>query len=296
MDTIRNLLWPKREIFVGTVAIGVERNTKIDMFQLFCRVVLKYLRTGKIECNADSLSKFIIELMKTDCAAKWEWFMKRRTLASYCVPMSLSLIPVAPLLSYTFMRKDVSIKGFGKELNLVAQIPRLSLPKKGLLLRLAASLVLTPLCLLGVYATLPREKLSVFKLRTEAREHMEDDKEATDCLVVEPARVLKGKDGEDLLTGSRLTKVIASTGRPRRSPYAAKIAQVARAKVGYLKNTPENRLIYQRVMIEIMDKDCVRYVDRDFILPLAIGCCFVYPDGVEESAALWGSSESLGVK
>jgi len=66
--------------------------------------------------------------------------------------------------------------------------------------------------------------------------------------------------------------------------------------VGYLKNTPENRLIYQRVMIEIMDKDCVRYVDRDFILPLAIGCCFVYPDGVEESAALWGSSESLGVK
>ncbi|QKF95591.1 hypothetical protein 1 [Punica granatum tombusvirus] len=266
------------------------------MFQLLCRVVLRYMRTGKIECNSDSLTKFILELVKTDCAAKWEWFMKRRQRGDYVVPLSIAAIPVIPLLSYATRVRAVSVKAFGNELSFNIRVPRPSVPKKGLLLRLAAGLALAPICALAVYATLPREKLSVFKLRTEARTHMEDEREATDCLVVEPARELKGKDGEDLLTGSRMTKVIASTGRPRRRPYAAKIAQVARAKVGYLKNTPENRLIYQRVMIEIMDKDCVRYVDRDVILPLAIGCCFVYPDGVEESAALWGSSESLGVK
>jgi hypothetical protein len=222
--------------------------------------------------------------------------MKRRQRGDYVVPLSIAAIPIIPLLSYTTRVRAVSVRAFGNELSFNVRVPWPSVPKKGLLLRLAAGLALAPICALAVYATLPREKLSVFKLRTEARAHMEDEKEATDCLVVEPARELKGKDGEDLLTGSRLTKVIASTGRPRRRPYAAKIAQVARAKVGYLKNSPENRLIYQRVMIEIMDKDCVRYVDRDVILPLAIGCCFVYPDGVEESAALWGSSESLGVK
>ncbi|AAA42903.1 replicase [Cucumber necrosis virus] len=296
MDTIKRMLWPKKEIFVGTFATGVERDTSVDIFQLVCRVVLRYMRTGKIENNTDSLGNFIVELLKTDCAAKWEWFMKRRRVGDYAKSLAIASIPVIPLLSYATMKKTVALRAFGNELSFNIRVPRPSVPKKGLLLRLAAGLALAPICALAMYATLPREKLSVFKLRTEARAHMEDEREATDCLVVEPARELKGKDGEDLLTGSRMTKVIASTGRPRRRPYAAKIAQVARAKVGYLKNTPENRLIYQRVMIEIMDKDCVRYVDRDVILPLAIGCCFVYPDGVEESAALWGSDESLGVK
>lgn len=296
METIRNMIWPKKEIFVGTFAIGVDRTSSVDMFQLLCRVVLRYMRTGKIECNSDSIGNFVIELLKTDCAAKWEWFMKRRQRGDYLIPLSIATIPVIPLLSYATKVRAVSVKAFGNELSFNVRVPRPSVPKKGILLRLAAGLALAPICALAVYVTLPREKLSVFKLRTEAREHMEDEREATDCLVVEPARELKGKDGEDLLTGSRLTKVVASTGRRRRRPYAAKIAQVARAKVGYLKNSPENRLIYQRVMIEIMDKDCVRYVDRDVILPLAIGCCFVYPDGVEESAALWGSQESLGVK
>jgi hypothetical protein len=296
MDAIKRMLWPKREIFCGTISLGLERETSVDIFQLLCRVVLRYLRTGKIENTADSLEKFIVELLKTDCAAKWEWFMKRRRAADYVTPVVLSLVPLVPLLSYTTSRKTMVMRACGRELELRAVVPIPTLPRSGLLLRFAAGLALAPICALAAYATLPREKLSVFKLRTEARMHMEDEREATECLVVEPARVIKGKDGEDLLTGSRLTKVIASTGRPRRRPYAAKIAQVARAKVGYLKNTPENRLIYQRVMIEIMDKDCVRYVDRDVILPLAIGCCFVYPDGVEESAALWGSEESLGVK
>jgi hypothetical protein len=296
METIKRLIWPKKEIFVGDFAIGVNRTVPVDVFQLVCRVVLRYMRTGKIECESDSLSKFVVELLKTDCAAKWEWFMKRRQGGDYIVPLSIATIPLMPLLSCTTSVRAVSVGALGCEFSFNATIPRLSVPRKGLLLRLAAGLALAPICALAVYATLPREKLSVYKLRTEARTHMEDEKEATDCLVVESARELKGKDGEDLLTGSRMTKVVASTGRRRRTPYAAKVAQVARAKVGYLRNTPENRLIYQRVIIEIMDKDCVRYVDRDVILPMAIGCCFVYQDGVEESAALWGSQDSLGVK
>lgn len=296
MDTIKRMLWPKKEIFIGAFATGVERDTSVDIFQLVCRVVLRYMRTGKIENSTDSLEKFVIELLKTDCAAKWDWFMRRGRVRDYAVPFAISTIPAIPLLSCTTAVRTVALRAMGNELSLNIRVPRLSLSRGGLLTRLAIGVALTPICALVAYATLPREKLSVFRLRTEARAHMEDEREATDCLVVEPARELKGKDGDDLLTGSRLTKVVASTGRPRRRPYAAKVAQVARAKVGYLRNTPENRLIYQRVIIEIMDKDCVRYVDRDVILPLAIGCCFVYPDGVEESAALWGSEGSLGVK
>lgn len=255
-------------IFVGQHAIGVNTGKDIDMFGLVCRVVLRFMRTGKIEAKVDGLSAFLVELLKTDCAAKWDWFMRKGRLADYVRPVSASLgCVILPLL---LAKKWYS--------------------------RLAVSVVVAPACTALAYATLPREKLSVYRLRSEAIEHMHDDKEASELLVVEVAKEIKGKDGEDIITGSRLTKVKASTGRPRRTPYAAKIAQVARSKVGYLKNTPENRLIYQRVMIEIMDKDCVRYCDRDFILPLAIGFCFVYQDGVEEASQLWGSQESLGVK
>lgn len=296
METIKALIWPKSKIFIGTIATRMDSTDSVDMFQLLCKLVLKYMRTGKLECNSDSISKFLTELVKTDCAAKWEWFMKRRQQGGYTIPLSVAVIPVIPLLSYTSVVRAVSVKALGGECSFNIRIPRPSVPRNGLLMRLAAGLALIPICALAMYATLPREKLSVYRLRTEARESMEDERDATECLVVGPARELKGKDGEDLLTGSRLTKVVASCTRPARKSYAAKVAQVCRAKVGYLRNSPENRLIYQRVIIEIMDKDCVRYVDRDVVLPLALGCCFVYPDGVEEAAELWGSSESLGVK
>nr|UPE52102.1 RNA polymerase pre-readthrough protein [Cucumber Bulgarian latent virus] len=268
MDAIKRLFGKNQQIFVGQRAIGVETGPKIDMFSLICKVVLRYMQTGKIEHKVDGLSGFVVELLKTDAAAKWDWFMRRARRTDYVGAVScLSAIAILPLWC-----------------------------AKRWYSRLAVGMLLTPVCVAAAYATLPREKLSTYRLRSEAREHMEDEKEATECLVVEEARQLKGKDGEDIITGSRLTRVVAKTGRPGRRPYAAKIAQVARAKVGYLKNTPENRLIYQRVLIEIMDKDCVRYCDRDGVLPLAIGCCFVYPEGTEEASQLWGSQESLGVK
>lgn len=268
MDTIRRLFGNNQQIFVGDHSIGVETGPRIDMFSLVCKVVLRYMQTGKIEHNVNGLSEFLVELLKTDAAAKWDWFMRRSGKLAY-VP-SMGLLAGMAVLPYLCARRWYT--------------------------RLAVGLMMAPVCLTASYATLPREKLSVYRLRSEAREHMEDEREAVDCLVVEPAREIKGRDGEDIITGSRLIKVAAKTGRPRRRPYAAKIAQVARAKVGYLKNTPENRLIYQRVLIEIMDKDCVRYCDRDGVLPLAIGCCFVYPEGTEEASQLWGSTESLGVK
>lgn len=268
MDTIKRLFGREQPIFVGSHAIGVDAGRKIDMFSLVCRVVLKYMQTGKIEAKVDGLSAFLVELLKTDCAAKWDWFMRRGTKTDYLQP--LGYFSGCLILPFLLARKWYS--------------------------RLAVFAAIAPACMAAAYATLPREKLSVYRLRSEAIEHMEDESEATDCLVVEEAKPIKGKDGEDIVTGSRLTKVKASTGRRRRTPYAAKVAQVARSKVGYLKNTPENRLIYQRVIIEIMDKDCVRYCDRDAILPLAIGLCFVYQEGVQEASLLWGSSESLGVK
>lgn len=268
MDTIRRLFGSERPIFVGQHAIGVNTGKSIDMFGLICRVVLKYMQTGKIEMGSQNLSGFLLELIKTDCAAKWDWFMRRGTKTDYA--KSLGLLSGCALLPIFVAKKWYS--------------------------RLAVGVAIAPVCIALSYATLPREKLSVFKMRSDATRDMEDETEAADCLVVEQARQLKGKDGEDIITGSRLVKTVASTGKYRRNRYAAKIAQVARSKVGYLKNTPENRLIYQRVMIEIMDKDCVRYCDRDMILPAAIGFCFVYQEGVREASMLWGSTESLGVK
>lgn len=268
MDTIRRLLGRDQPIYVGAHAIGLNAGKRIDMFSLVCRVVLKYIQTGKIEAKVDGLSAFLVELIKTDCAAKWDWFMRRGTITDYA--KSLGCLSGCALLPFLLARKWYS--------------------------RLAVCVAVAPACMAAAYATLPREKLSVYRLRSEAVEHMEDESEASDCLVVEEAKPIKGKDGEDIITGSRLVKVKARTGRPKRTPYAAKVAQVARSKVGYLKNTPENRLIYQRVIIEIMDKDCVRYCDRDAILPLAIGFCFVYQEGVHEASLLWGSQESLGVK
>jgi len=268
MDTIRRIFGKSSQIYVGQHAIGIETGKSMDMFTLVCKIVLRYVRTGKIETKVDGLSAFLVELLKTDCAAKWDWFMRRGTKTDYV--KSLGILSGVALIPWFVAKKWYS--------------------------RLAVMAMVTPVCLMTTYATLPREKLSVYRLRSEAVEHMEDESEAFECLVVEEAKPLKGKDGEDIVTGSRLLKVKARTERRKRTPYAAKVAQVARSKVGYLKNTPENRLIYQRVLIEIMDKDCVRYCDRDFILPLAIGLCFVYQDGVNEASELWGSQESLGVK
>lgn len=238
-----------------------------DFYGFAAKHLFRYTATGHIELEVTNLKGFAKELIRSDAEAKWDFFMRKRSATRYVRAVSWAVAPfLLPFLTKSWVK------------------------------RIGAIIALLPVCTLGSYLALPRESISTFRLKKEARGHMEEESEATDLLDVKAAKEIKDSAGADLLTGSRLTKVVASTGLRRRSPYAAKIAQVARAKVGYLKNTPENRLIYQRVLLEIMDKDCVRYVDRDFILPLAIGCCFVYPQGVEEASCLWASTESLGVK
>lgn len=283
-------------IFVGDFDIGVKgaKMPEKEYLTPLKEWVFKHIKTGKIENEVRTVREYVKEYAYTDFNAKYEHMAKRGRLCEYTPALAITALPVLPAvcMATTVTKYTVTFKG----IHIPMWTPKFTVSTRGVLLSMAVAIVAAPVCAAIAYATLPREKLSVYRLRTEARAHMEDESDASDCLEMCQVRELKGKDGEDIITGSRLTKTATKTGRPKRRPYAAKVAQVARSKVGYLKNTPENRLIYQRVLIEIMDKDCVRYVDRDVILPLAIGCCFVYPDGVEESSALWGSQESLGVK
>nr|UHS72149.1 MAG: hypothetical protein 1 [Tombusvirus sp.] len=283
-------------IHVGVFDIGVARAAKPEREYLspLREWVLKYIKTGKIENEAGSVRGYLKQYAYTDFNAKYDHLARRGKFCEYVPSLAVAALPAVPAVCMSVSISKVGVTIFGRSVTLLR--PALNYTLSNALKSLAVVVLASPLCLAIAYATLPREKLSVFRLRTEARRSMDDEGEAVDCLEVVPGKDIKGPDGEDIVTGSRITKRYTKLNRPKRTPYAAKIAQVARSKVGYLKNTPENRLIYQRVMIEIMDKDHVRYHDRDFILPLAIGCCFVYPDGVEESSALWGSEESLGVK
>lgn len=285
--------YKSNNVFVGDIDIGIKSGgSSWDGFTPMREWVLRNIKTGKIEDDVSSIKQYATRYMYTDFNAKYEYMVRKGCFKEYLPAIAIAAAPVIPAIGLSMIVRERSV------LSTMAKVivPSFRLSFKTSAISLAVLGFTVPICLSIAYATLPREKLSIYRLRTEARANMEDECEATDCLVIGQAKEIKGKDGEDLVTGSRLTKVVAKTGRKKRRPYAAKIAQVARAKVGYLKNTPENRLIYQRVLLEIMDKDCVRYVDRDMILPLAIGCCFVYTDESHEAAGLWGSEESLGVK
>jgi len=267
MELLNKLFGTERPIYVGDFAIGVNKPRNIDMFDLVCRLALKYIRTGRVERDVGTLTEFLVVIAKNDCAAKWDWLMRRGKGRDYIKPAIVAGIGI--LLPLLFAKRWYT--------------------------RMATAVVTLPLTAVATYATLPRESLSAFKMRKEAMADMGDESDATECLEVWKAKSIKGPDGEEVVTGSRITRVVAKV-KPKRNRYAAKIAQVARSKVGYLSNTPENRLIYQRVLIEILDKDCVRYCDRDVLLPVAIGLCFVYQEGVREASQLWGSTESLGLK
>lgn len=281
MDALRRVYnWFQKPeyIHVGQIALSVERPTqRLDIFKLACHLALKYIQTGKIDKEVNGLTDFLRILLKTDLAAKWYWMWNKAEAKQYIKPATImGLGMLLPLL--VRMGNTVGLKRVKRRV--------VQLAVAGSTIPIGAALA---------YATLPREKLSVYRLRTQAESDMGETSAATDCLVVEEAEDIKDSEGNDIVIGSRLTNVVATVG-PRRNKYAAKIAQVARSKVGYLSNTPENKLIYQRVLLEIMDKDCVRYCDRDYTLPLAIGLCFVYQDGVREASGLWASKDALGLK
>lgn len=67
-----------------------------------------------------------------------------------------------------------------------------------------------------------------------------------------------------------------------RNRVACKVAVRAMAKVGLLKATEANAMVYQRVCLDVMAEMRMRYHDRVRILPLAIVACLERGDEVKE--------------
>nr|WOC94055.1 25kDa protein [Novo mesto aureusvirus 1] len=67
--------------------------------------------------------------------------------------------------------------------------------------------------------------------------------------------------------------------RPR---LACKVAVKAISKVGLLKKSEANALVYQRVCLDVMEGMKMRWHDRLMILPQAVLACLERPDEVEE--------------
>jgi len=64
--------------------------------------------------------------------------------------------------------------------------------------------------------------------------------------------------------------------------FACKVATRAIAKVGLLKPTKANQLVYQKVILDILAQQNVRYADRLRVLPLAIAACLQRPEEIQE--------------
>jgi hypothetical protein len=64
--------------------------------------------------------------------------------------------------------------------------------------------------------------------------------------------------------------------------FACKIATRAISKVGLLSPTRANKLVYQKVCLDIMESLNVRYVDRVRVLPYAIAACLCRPEDVQD--------------
>ena len=103
------------------------------------------------------------------------------------------------------------------------------------------------------------------------REHWERIKEAWE----------RGVDDDDCTTpvaDSCMERVPARL-RPR---LACKIAVRAVAKVGLLKRSEANAMVYQRVCLDVMEGMKMRWHDRLMVLPQAVLACLERPEEVEE--------------
>jgi len=192
-----------------------------------------------------------------------------------------------------YMRKTGITKRLVLHVALPIVVPLALSYRRGILAKLVA-VTSGPLVACGSYLTLPREPLQVIYLRDEAINAMATDEEACELVELVKAKPTVGA-APDFALGSLLPHV-GTIAEGKRHKYAAKIAQIARCKVGFMRNTPENKLIYQRVLIEIMDKDCIRYCHRDLILGFAVGYCFVYPKSLKYAPYLWKHTDTEGLK
>nr|UHS72222.1 MAG: hypothetical protein [Tombusviridae sp.] len=89
--------------------------------------------------------------------------------------------------------------------------------------------------------------------------------------------VLESDIKEDLPAAS---EEIVEVHKKKRNSFACKVATRAIAKVGLLKPTKANALVYQKVILDILKDMNVRYVDRLRVLPLAIAACLDRPEEV----------------
>nr|UHS72336.1 MAG: hypothetical protein 1 [Tombusviridae sp.] len=221
------------------------------------RVLLSRIPTFGIEKETTSLSGYVSKVAFWDMVGRWDSLVQGRVGKVQALNLGL-------LTTLTYLRPKVGI-------------------------------MVTPIALLWSYFCIPRKSISVLRMEYYGKESMVLEDESSDFMCV-TERPQPKTEGAPVITGTYQGGVVASIRRRKRTPYAARVAQAARAKVGILKNTPENRMIYQKVILGLMEKDRLRYVDRDMLLPLAIGYCFVYTSEAREAAALWESQDSLGVK
>ncbi|AQR60108.1 replicase associated protein [Yam spherical virus] len=91
----------------------------------------------------------------------------------------------------------------------------------------------------------------------------------------------KGVDDDDCTQGvaTECMERIPVKLRPR---LACKIAVRAVAKVGLLKRSEANSLVYQRVCLDVMEAMKMRWHDRLVVLPQAVLACLERPQEVEE--------------
>jgi hypothetical protein len=101
--------------------------------------------------------------------------------------------------------------------------------------------------------------------------HWERIKKAWEC----------GVDDDDCTTplASVCMERVSVKLRPR---LACKVAVKAISKVGLLKRSEANALVYQRVCLDVMEGMKMRWHDRLMILPQAVLACLERPDEVEE--------------
>lgn len=91
----------------------------------------------------------------------------------------------------------------------------------------------------------------------------------------------RGVDDDDCTTPTAeiCMERVPSKLRPR---LACKIAVRAVSKVGLLKRSEANALVYQRVCLDVMEAMKMRWHDRLMILPQAVLACMERPREVEE--------------
>nr|UHS72188.1 MAG: hypothetical protein [Tombusviridae sp.] len=69
--------------------------------------------------------------------------------------------------------------------------------------------------------------------------------------------------------------------KKERNSFACKVATMAISRVGLLKATKANALVYQKVVLDVLSDMNVRHVDRLQVLPVAVAACLDRPRSVD---------------